>query len=40
MQFNFSKRSLEYCQRLQAFMDMHIYPGEGEYARQLEHGAA
>ena len=35
MDFEHSKKSLEYQERLLEFMDEHIYPNERTYAEQL-----
>jgi len=36
MSFEYSKKSIQLQQRLQAFMERRIYPNEGAYAEQLE----
>ncbi len=38
MEFEHSKRTLELMERLQAFMDSHIYPNEARYHQELEDG--
>jgi alkylation response protein AidB-like acyl-CoA dehydrogenase len=36
--FEFSRRSREYAERLAAFMDEHIYPNEERFYAQLQEG--
>jgi len=38
MFYEFSKKALDYQNRLNAFMDDHIYPNEGKYYREREQG--
>jgi acyl-CoA dehydrogenase len=38
--YSFSPQSYAYQERLQAFMDEHIYPNEGAYAEQLHHASS
>jgi acyl-CoA dehydrogenase len=38
MQFDYSDKSKAYIERVQAFMDAHIYPHEETYADQAHHG--
>ncbi|MCC5859528.1 MAG: acyl-CoA dehydrogenase family protein [Ectothiorhodospiraceae bacterium] len=38
MEFEHSKRTLELMERLQAFMDSHIYPNEARYHQELADG--
>ena len=38
MDFAYSKKAVEYIERVSSFMDRHIHPNEGEYSREVRTG--
>ena len=40
MNFDFSARTKEYLEKIQAFMDAHVLPNESVYAQQVASGAS